>query len=110
MRSLVKDTHKRFGSVTTLLHITAAMAAGNGVFSDGTPWNMVRTSTGTYEFYFDHRLIPLSGSIGLDQNARIMANFGAMTPGKVIVNFLLHDGTAVNAAFDLHLNWLDTRS
>jgi hypothetical protein len=110
MKSTPRDTDRRTATVSTLLPITAAMTSFNGAFSDGTPFQMVRTATGIYEFYFDPRLIPLSGFVGLHQNARIMPNIGAMNPGRMQVNFLLHDGTDVNAQYDLNINWLDTRT
>lgn len=109
MRSTPRDTG-RMASVHSLVFITTAMASANGTFSDGTPWSMVRTATGSYDFYFDHRLVPISGSVGLFQNARIVPNLGSFDPGKINVNFLLWDGTAVNAQFKLNLTWLDNRT
>jgi hypothetical protein len=86
-------------------------ATGNGVWSDGTPWHMVRTNTGEYTMYFDSRIFVLSGSIGPNASGRFYYKFEVVSAGQVRVQVLDSTGSAVNSAnFDVTITILDTRT
>lgn len=107
MRSTQKDIH-RMTSLTALNPIPNA-ASGNGIFSDGTPWHMVRTATGEYTLYFDARLIPISGSVGGISPAKTFYIFEVIAAGSIRVQ-CSSATAAVNASFDLTMTCLDTRT
>jgi hypothetical protein len=108
MRTRVRDV-ERVVNVRTLMPIPSGVS-GNGIFSDGTPWNMVRTATGEYTISFDSRLIPVSFFCVSAQGTRLFFFEEAMGPGSVRPQVLLHDGTAQDATFDLEINWFDKRT
>jgi len=86
-------------------------ANGNGIWSDGTPWHMVRTNTGEYTMYFDSRIFVLSGSIGPNASGRHYYKFEVVAAGQVRVQVLDSTGAAESSAnFDVTINVLDTRT
>jgi hypothetical protein len=109
MRSTQKDL-RRTTVLTTLSPIPNA-SAGDGVFSDGTPWHSVRTAAGGGEFniYFDPRLVPLGGSVGGISPARVYYIFEVVNPGNIRVQCYDVD-SGVDATFDVTMTCLDTRT
>jgi len=111
MRSLQKDI-RRTSVLTTMAAVTDA-ATGNGIWSDGTPYHMVRTNTGEYTMYFDSRIFVLSGSIGPNASGRQFYKFEVVSAGQCRVQVLDSTGAAVNVpagGFDVTINVLDTRT
>jgi hypothetical protein len=86
-------------------------ASSNGVWSDGTPFHMIRTATGEYTVYFDSRIFVISGSIGPTASGRHFYKFEVVQAGQVRVQTLDATGAAENSAgFDLTLSVLDSRT
>lgn len=109
MRTQLKDI-RRTTVLTTMSPVIDA-ASGNGVWSDGTPWHMVRTATGEYTMYFDSRIFVLSGSIGPNASGRWYYKFEVVAAGQVRVQVLDSTGAAANSAnFDVTINILDSRT
>jgi hypothetical protein len=109
MRTSQKDI-RRTTVLTTMAPIIDA-ANGNGIWSDGTPWHMVRTATGEYTMYFDSRIFVLSGSIGPNASGRHYYKFEVVSAGQVRVQVLDSTGAAESSAnFDVTINVLDTRT
>jgi len=109
MRTRQKDIQRT--TVLTTMNPVTDVTAGNGVWSDGTPWHMVRTATGEYTMYFDSRIFVISGSVGPPATGRQYYKFEAPAAGSVRVQVLDSTGAAVNVAnFDVTINALDTRT
>jgi len=109
MKTQLKDL-RRVTVLTTMSPVTD-VTSGNGVFSDGTPWHMVRTATGEYTMYFDSRIFVISGSIGPNASGRYYYKFEVVAAGQARVQVLDSTGAAVNSAnFDVTLSVLDTRT
>jgi hypothetical protein len=109
MRTQQKDIRR--STVLTTLNPVTDVTSGNGVFSDGTPWHMVRTATGEYTMYFDTRIFVISGSIGPLASGRHYYKFEAPGAGQARVQVLDPTGAAENSAnFDVTLSVLDTRT
>lgn len=111
MRSHQNDIAPRRVSELTTLNPVAEGTSGNGVFSDGTPWTMVRTAIGEYTMYFDSRLFVVSGSVGPLATGRHYYKFEAPSAGQVRVQVLDNTGAAENSAnFDVNIFVIDTRT
>lgn len=109
MRTQQKDI-RRVTVLTTMLAVPD-VTSGNGVFSDGTPWHMVRTATGEYTMYFDSRIFVISGAIGPNGSGRYYYKFEVVSAGVARIQVLDSTGAAANAAnFDVTLSVLDTRT
>lgn len=109
MRTLQKDI-RRTTLLTTMSPITD-VTSGNGVWSDGTPWHMVRTATGEYTMYFDSRIFVISGAVGPLATGRHYYKFEAPAAGSCRVQVLDPTGAAENSAnFDVTISILDTRT
>lgn len=109
MRTQQKDIRR--ATVLTTLNPVADVTSGNGVFSDGTPWHMVRTATGEYTMYFDSRIFVISGAVGPLASGRHYYKFEVAAAGQVRVQVLDSTGAAENSAnFDVTLSVLDTRT
>jgi hypothetical protein len=109
MKTQQKDL-RRVTVLTTMLPVSD-VTSGNGVFSDGTPYHMVRTATGEYTMYFDSRIFVISGSIGPNASGRYYYKFEVVAAGQARVQVLDASGAAVNSAnFDVTLSVLDTRT
>lgn len=110
MKTQQKDL-RRVTVLTTMLPV-ADVSVGNGVFSDGTPYHMIRTATGEYTMYFDSRIFVISGAIGVNAPGRHFYKFEVVAAGQVRVQVLDPDsGAGVNSAnFDVTISVLDTRT
>lgn len=109
MKTLQKDL-RRVTALTTMIQVIDG-SSGNGMWSDGTPWHMVRTNTGEYTMYFDSRIFVISGSVGPLASGRQFYKFEAPAAGSVRVQVLDNTGAGVNVAnFDVTINVLDTRT
>jgi hypothetical protein len=109
MKTQLKDLRRV--TVLTTMNPVSDVTSGNGVFSDGTPWHMVRTNTGEYTMYFDSRIFVISGSIGPNASGRYYYKFEVVAAGQARVQVLDSTGAAVNSAnFDVTLSVLDTRT
>lgn len=109
MRTLQKDLRR-----TTVLTTMAPISdnpSGNGVWSDGTPYHMVRTATGEYTLYFDSRIFVLSGAIGPNATGRHYYKFEVVSAGQARIQVLDATGAAENSAnFDVTITILDSRT
>lgn len=101
---------RRISVLTTMLPVIE-VPNGNGVWSDGTPWHMVRTATGEYTMYFDSRIFVLSGSIGPNASGRHYYKFEVVSAGVARIQVLDATGAPENSAnFDVTISVLDTRT
>jgi hypothetical protein len=109
MRTQQKDI-RRTTVLTTMAPVVDA-ATGNGMWSDGTPWHMVRTNTGQYTLYFDSRIFVISGSVGAAEAGRHFYKVEVAIAGRVQIQVLDSAGVAENSAnFDITITVLDTRT
>lgn len=109
MKTQQKDI-RRTTVLTTMAPISDA-TSGNGAWSDGTSYHMVRTATGEYTLYFDSRIFVLSGAIGPNATGRHYYKFGVVSAGQIRIQVLDNTGAAENSAnFDVTINILDTRT
>src|SRR4051812_32043167 len=109
MRTLQKDIRRT--SVLTTMAPISDVTSGNGVWSDGTPWHMVRTATGEYTMYFDSRIFVISGAIGPNASGRHYYKFEVVSAGTCRIQVLDSTGVAENSAnFDVTISILDTRT
>ena|SRR4249919_1601076 len=109
MRTQQKDIRRT--TVLTTMNQINDFASSNGVWSDGTPFHMIRTATGEYTVYFDSRIFVISGSIGPTASGRHFYKFEVVAAGQVRVQTLDATGAAENSAgFDLTLSVLDSRT
>lgn len=109
MKTQQKDI-RRTTVLTTMAPISDA-TSGNGAWSDGTSYHMVRTATGEYTLYFDSRIFVLSGAIGPNATGRHYYKFEVVSAGQIRIQVLDNTGAAENSAnFDVTINILDTRT
>jgi hypothetical protein len=109
VRTQQKDIRRT--TVLTTLNPVVDGVRGNGVWSDGTPWHMVKTDTGNYTMYFDSRIFVISGSVGPLATGRHYYKFEAAGAG--IVRVEVRDSTGAledSANFDVTINVLDSRT
>lgn len=110
MRSLLKDAGRLLTTVHTVNTILGVNANGSGIFSDGTPWQMIRDSTGVYRILFDPKLIPINVSlIGFQPASGIVGILSNLAPGVITISTVTTAEAAVSTNFKLVVNWLDTR-
>jgi hypothetical protein len=109
MKTQLKDL-RRVTALTTMNPVSD-VTSGNGVWSDGTPWHMVRTNTGEYTMYFDSRIFVISGSVGPIASGRHYYRFEVAAAGQVRIQVSDSTGAAENSAnFDVTISVLDTRT
>jgi hypothetical protein len=108
MRSPLKDSG-RIITVQTVNDIAGGNSSGSGVFSDGTPWIMIKNGVGSWQLYFDTRLVPLSGVVSF-HNYNCIGNIDTFAPGFVRAVITNHDGTFLDVVFKVIINWLDNRT
>lgn len=112
MRSQQKDIRRM--TVLTTLNPVQDVTSGNGVWSDGTPWHMVRnvvSSAGEYTLYFDPRIFVISGSVGPLASGRHYYKFESPGAGQVRIQVLDPSGAGENSAnFDVTITCFDTRT
>lgn len=109
MRSLLKDAGRMLATISTPMNILGTSTSTSGVFSDGTPFKMIKTGTATYQIRFDRRLIPISGNVNPGLGTCI-AVIDLWEPGRVQISISDSAGAPFNNVnFRVTLNCLDTR-